>query len=558
MSDKELLAQIAQVAGAINKHMNNSQPSGHTPYSARGGYNGWGRGRGRGVPAAPVGPFNRKLTLNNNNSNNNRNNAASLPTPPRAQPATSQKPSLPVVKPAIRPPLPSHHLRLINNSTAENTGAIGITTNTAAITSTASPSTSAPPTSTPPTSTPPVSSTTPPVSSTTSIGSGQQWIQSKGKNLSLMNPTSYKKTMQAREKSIRFSKEKKLQLRQARAKLASDLRRGVVTVGGTEYNKSMDGRKLVMRDSSKDNIVINGVLFEMDPRGNKLVRKTTSNITSAPITTTTLSASTVSNGILATPGSGLTGSTPKQLSIDGVVYVRTRSGNLVRASLVRNQLLEKRAVRLAQKQKQKKTLVRKPRAFCKFFTRFVNGGIRVKRSAEEIEKGKREHAGSNSDYMNGKKKRMDDSQLSKRIGRYMNDLQNQNQDQDQDQDMILSGVGKAKRIHYDDNFVPFDFDDEEVNEVMLDQEQDENEVMEDFESDQEVDEEDEEDTSSDAVESEDDEDDVEEMQDIDVYESSEDEDSNNAYGEDDTANEGLNEELQRFYDEQDRQDDGYL
>ncbi|KAK3807599.1 MAG: hypothetical protein J3Q66DRAFT_355827 [Benniella sp.] len=646
MSDKELLAQIAQVAGAINKHMN-SQATGYHANNARGGYSGWGRGRGRGIPTAPAGPFNRKLTLNSSTS--------SQPSPlPR--PAVGQHPSS-----IARPSLPSRHLSLVNNGT--NGGASG----TASVTATApqvSPK-------------PPPTSTATPTATTTLTGSGQQWIQSKGKNMSMMNPASYKKTMEAREKSIRSSQEKKIKLRQARAKIASDLRRGIVTVGGTQYNKSRDGRKLVMRDTSNDNVVINGVLFEMDPRGNKLVRKTSS---AASVPATTASSTTVPIANRATQGStsgpGLIQSTPKQFSMDGVVYVRTRSGNLVRASLVKDQLLQKRAARQAQKQSQKIVSPRRPRAFCQFFTRFgqcskgtacpfvhsrshlaickkflrgicpntpstcklshtpsphttptcshfqraacnkddclyphirispqapicrpfategwcetgisckdrhvwicpdfgtpagckkkcglahvANGGTKPKRSAEEVAKEKRGHEGTEGDCMNNKRKRMDAAQWTKRTGRYM-DGQGQDHvqdlDQEQDQDANLNGVVKVKGIQYDDNFVPFDFDDEEEKEVMMDQERDSSERV-DF-GEQEM-EEDDDDFSSDAVESEDDEnDDIEEMDDVDANDEEEDEQSDDGYDEGETENEALHEELQRFYDEQDRQDNDY-
>lgn len=268
----------------------------------------------------PVGPFNRKLTLHNNTSS-----PPALPP----QPARTLYPLSPAT------PLPSRHLSLVNNratggvspsviATTSQAMVVAPTTMTKTTTTTAATSTPTAPTS-----------------------SGQQWIQSKGKNLSLMSPASYKKAMEARDKSIRSSKEKKLKLHQARAKMASDLRRGIVTVGGTEYSKSRDGRKLVMRDTSKDNVVINGVLFEMDPRGNKLVRKASSNSTTSVPTTMTSSAkvNAVRSAIrdeIPSPGSGLKGSTPKQFSMDGIVYVRTRSGNLVRASLVKDQLLERR------------------------------------------------------------------------------------------------------------------------------------------------------------------------------------------------------------------------
>jgi len=158
-----------------------------------------------------------------------------------------------------------------------------------------------------------------------------------------MNSSTFKKTMVAKEKSIRTAKEMKLKLMQVRAKRAQDIRRGIVTMGGKEYSKSADGRKLVMRDTSQDNIVINGVEFQMDPRGNKLVRK-------AATATTTTSLPTTARSMPSTSGLGMSptavsGATPKQFSVGGVVYVRTRSGNLVRATLVQNQLLEKRYIR---------------------------------------------------------------------------------------------------------------------------------------------------------------------------------------------------------------------
>ncbi|KAK3829679.1 MAG: hypothetical protein J3R72DRAFT_405655 [Linnemannia gamsii] len=151
----------------------------------------------------------------------------------------------------------------------------------------------------------------------------QQWIQSKGKNMSLMNASTFKKTMVAKEKSIRTAKEMKLKLMQVKAKRAQDLRRGIVTMGGNEYSKSADGRKLIMRDTSQDNIVINGVQFQMDPRGNKLVRKAATTATAAG-----RAASMATAPKLDSSPKTESVATPKQLSVNGIVYVRTRSGNL--------------------------------------------------------------------------------------------------------------------------------------------------------------------------------------------------------------------------------------
>ncbi|KAG0071475.1 hypothetical protein BGZ89_010489 [Linnemannia elongata] len=362
MSDKELLAQIAQVAGAINKHQLQNQGyypaynlhpapvrGGYGGYNGYNGYNVRGRGRGRGVPVphAATGSFNRSLTLNNKTptpATSIINSTPSIsPTAPAAAtkpipvpvPVQSMQPRPIINKPFVPTPGPSRHLTLVNKNTANNT-----TTSPGLLPSPAS---------------------SPPKNSALATAPGQQWIQSKGKNMSLMNPSTFKKTMVAKEKSIRTAKEKKLKLMQVRAKRAQDLRRGIVTMGGQEYSRSADGRKLVMRDSSQDNIVINGVEFRMDPRGNKLVRAA-----AAPSTTTTTGKSpSMATATLKAPPIA----TPKQFSVGGVVYVRTHSGNLVRATLVKNQLLEKRAAQQELKTKRSKMAPKKARPFCKYYTR---------------------------------------------------------------------------------------------------------------------------------------------------------------------------------------------
>ncbi|KAF8942403.1 hypothetical protein BGZ47_006540 [Haplosporangium gracile] len=364
MSDKELLAQIAQVAGAINKHQLQSQgyyaPYNPNPAPMRGGYGGFngyngynmrGRGRGRGasVPHAAIGPFNRSLTLNNKTptpassatttepSVSPTAQAAAAKPVPLPAPVQSMQPRSIINKPFVATPIPSRHLTLVNKNTTNNT------------------STTPGPLPSP--------ASSPPKSNTLVTAPGQQWIQSKGKNMSLMNPSTFKKTMDAKEKSIRTAKEKKIKLMQVRAKRAQDLRRGIVTMGGQEYSKSADGRKLVMRDTSQDNIVINGVEFRMDPRGNKLVRATAATAsTTAPGKSPSMST--------ATPPTAASIATPKQFSVGGVVYVRTHSGNLVRATLVKNQLLEKRAAQQALKTKRSRMTPKKARPFCKYYTRF--------------------------------------------------------------------------------------------------------------------------------------------------------------------------------------------
>ncbi|KAF8925774.1 hypothetical protein BGZ58_000490 [Dissophora ornata] len=608
MSDKELLAQIAQIAGkdhiprgwfqqecaksqrhptansffttnppqrklkgAINKHMNSPQPPAYSPYGQpRGGYNALVRGRGRGAPMPPVRSFNRKLTLNNTPPAS----PTALSTTPRTLSPAPTAPSptnpiiyAPVAKLLVRPPVLSRHLSLVNNK-----GTTAIIGNSSSPSNASSPKVS--PTSTPPTTAATTATSTPSMATTPTptANSGQQWIQSKGKNMSMMNPASYKKTMEAKEKSIRSSKEKKFKLLQARAKMASNLRKGIVTMGGNEYSKSRDGRKLVMRDSTKDNIVINGALFEMDPRGNKLVRKAASSNTTNSNTILSSIATTIPTASGIAPPSA-PGATPKQFSVGGVVYVRTTNGNLVRATLVKDQLLKKRP--FATEGWCEAGINCKDRHvwICPDFdtptgckkkcglAHLANGGIRVKKSAEEMERERQERgeASTSNSNVNNKRKRSDSTPWSKSTGRYMNGVQNQGQDNADNQEQDQNGTVRARKFH-DEDFVPFDFDNEEEEVVMMEQDEDESEVMGDFdEGDQEVEEnedeeDDEEDVSSDEVESDYAEDvDNDELD----YEGEDEEqdvndDGNVLEDEDEDEDEDYDEELQRFYEEQDQ------
>ncbi|GAA5970470.1 hypothetical protein JCM3765_007630 [Sporobolomyces pararoseus] len=81
--------------------------------------------------------------------------------------------------------------------------------------------------------------------------------------------------------------------------------------------------------TTKREIVIGGVVFVTDSRGNKLVRKTDSSI---PLPST--SNSTSSNDVVDT-----TSSTPRRTSHLGTTYIRTKSGNLVSLQFARDRKL---------------------------------------------------------------------------------------------------------------------------------------------------------------------------------------------------------------------------
>ncbi|KAG0042413.1 hypothetical protein BGZ83_000495 [Gryganskiella cystojenkinii] len=401
MSDKELLAQIAQIAGAINKHIQTPVANGYQGYnpSIRGGFSTRGsRGGGRGG-YAPAGVFNRSLTLNNNSHSAppvtnappagayNRSLTLNNNIPPATKAANPYipRPSVPTVSrlmsgqvtppttilaptttrhikttapyPTPRPTMavtskpqtPTRHLTLVNKNDTNTPSPVA-----------ASPTTSLSSTNTSGSNTPVVSP-----KSASPAPQQQQWIQSKTKNMSLMNESTFKKTMVAKQKSIQSARETKAKLAQLRAKRASDRRKGIVTVGGTEYQKSLNGRTLVMRRSKPaESVVINGVEFEMDRRGNKLIRRAIAGAISKQDQSATIKPGTPVQAS-AQPAVGAVGSTPKQFSMGGVDFVRTTNGNLVRATLVKDQILKKQKAKAALH----KSRVPRVVSYCKYFTK---------------------------------------------------------------------------------------------------------------------------------------------------------------------------------------------
>ncbi|KAG0344592.1 hypothetical protein BG004_004335 [Podila humilis] len=433
MSDQELLAQIAQVAGAINKH--NSAPATprqfngynggyRTPIrggyivpgrgvfsaSARGSYSArGGHGRGRGAPVPNNGPFqlipqfNRSITLNNTSrilptnyqttqaprafrppvesvhrtlipSNNTLstpgqttpslqapairppvesvhrilvNSAHTLPTPGTTTAASST--------PTVRPPVELRHRTLVNNKNMISRGGVS------------SPASS--PSSSFTVARTAADTISPAKAALSAPSSSGQWIQSNKKNMSLMHPTAYHRVMVAKRNSIQKGRIAKLKSRQEQSKKEDDLRKGIVRVNDKVYNKSADGRKLVMRNPDQGNIVINGVSFHMDPRGKKLIRnvQTLSSSSSSSATSATL---ITSKPALGGDKASSQVATPKQFSMDGVDYVRTKSGNLVRSTLVKNQLLAKKK-NTVESMKLAREKIMKARSIqhCKYFAR---------------------------------------------------------------------------------------------------------------------------------------------------------------------------------------------
>ncbi|KAF9575399.1 hypothetical protein EC968_003004 [Mortierella alpina] len=256
--------------------------------------------------------------------------------------------------------------------------------------------------------------------------------------------------------------------------------------------------------------------------------------------------------------------TPKQFAVDGVVYVRTTNGNLVRATLVKNKLLAKRAAKEELKKKCAKAAPK--RSFCKFYTRFAcshfqrnsctkddcvyphirinpqaqicrpfategwcdagsnckdrhvwvcpdfgttvgckkrcglahlaNGGIRVKKSAEEVEKEKQ----NGSEFVNNTKRKRVESTLARR---YMDGQRQPDQDSDQHQEQSMDGFKDDR--DFDENFIPLDLGDDFDEEfaMLLDQQDDIQESEGHVQDKEEQVDDDEGDISSEGVESDD-------------------------------------------------------
>lgn len=152
---------------------------------------------------------------------------------------------------------------------------------------------------------------------------GEGWIKRKSThNMSLVSTSTFNRTEPARLAALEASRKAK-----AEAKAASSTKKAAA--------KSKSASSSVRRGDNMGEVVIDGVVFEFDPSGTKLVKKVPQPSTSAP-----------EQAPETTPSEPSTSAIPLKTSINGTDYIRTKRGNLISAELL--------AKRRAQREQQAK------------------------------------------------------------------------------------------------------------------------------------------------------------------------------------------------------------
>ncbi|CDW98568.1 hypothetical protein [Sporisorium scitamineum] len=294
MSEEERLkAEIAKLSGAIQTHKQQQ----HEPYAGgyasrgrgyyssaglptyrgaytggRGGfYAGASAGRGRGRGAAPIPLRNRTLILNDSGS-----------------------------KPAM--------------SASASVGSSAEKPNTADAAATSSGS----------------ATSTPSSNATSSIAAGTTdgWIKRKSThNMGLVSTSTFQRTEPARLAAMEATRKAKAQAKAAASSSSSNKQ--------AHRSKPTKPSSSVRRGDNMGEVVIDGVVFEFDPSGTKLVKKPVQPSSSSTIPNT--SASSTSK-----PGTTST-AVPLKTSINGQDYIRTKRGNLISAELLAKRKAQREA-----------------------------------------------------------------------------------------------------------------------------------------------------------------------------------------------------------------------
>ncbi|TKY87989.1 hypothetical protein EX895_003085 [Sporisorium graminicola] len=306
MSEEERLkAEIAKLSGAIQTHKQQHHqpfsggayaPRGRGHYSAastpsyRGAYTGGrggfhpgasaARGRGRGAAAIPL--RNRTLILNDSSSKGAASATASTIS-------TIDKPNT------------------VDAATAASSGSV-----------TSSPS-----------------SSNAASSAAAAAGTTDGWIKRKSThNMSLVSTSTFQRTEPARLAAMEATRKAKAQAKAAAAAAASSSSTsGKLAVRG----KSAKPSSSVRRGDNMGEVVIDGVVFEFDPSGTKLVKKPIQP-SSSENTQSTAAASSASAA-----GASTSAAVPLKTSINGQDYIRTKRGNLISAELLAKRKAQREA-----------------------------------------------------------------------------------------------------------------------------------------------------------------------------------------------------------------------
>ena len=142
------------------------------------------------------------------------------------------------------------------------------------------------------------------------------WVTKRDRHMQLINSSIYDKDSQARNKAIEETRRQKLLRKDQREKQKIERRLGTLT---THPSQKVAG-------SAVHEISINGLRFHVADSGSKLVR----------IRGGYLHCETYPCGSSQLSGANDSASTtPKQTSIGGVSFLRSKNGNLYRSGIVK-------------------------------------------------------------------------------------------------------------------------------------------------------------------------------------------------------------------------------
>ncbi|SPO29210.1 uncharacterized protein UTRI_06159 [Ustilago trichophora] len=286
--EERLKAEIAKLSGAIQTHKQQQhQPSPYTSYvgsnaaRGRGYYAGATLSSYRGAYAGGRGGYHAPSTAGRGRARG----AASIP--------------------------PRNRTLILNDSNAKATPAaassssVGDNADASATATSGSPNASASSNST-----------------SSSSASTQGWIKRKSThNMSLLSTSTFQRTEPARLAAIEATRKAKAEAKAA----ASSSSSGKKAIRGKPAKPSSS----VRRGDNMGEVVIDGVVFEFDPSGTKLVKKAIQ--PSSQDTTTQDDKPSTSTAV------------PLKTSINGQDYIRTKRGNLISASLLAKRKAQREA-----------------------------------------------------------------------------------------------------------------------------------------------------------------------------------------------------------------------
>lgn len=161
-------------------------------------------------------------------------------------------------------------------------------------------------------------------------GSTDGWVKRKSThNMSLVSASTFQRTEPARLAALEATRKAKAQAKAASTSSTAKASRG----------RPAKASSSVRRGDNMGEVVIDGVVFEFDPSGTKLVKKAVQ-----PSVSVDASASTSVSEAGAGPSTPVTSTVvPLKTSINGQDYIRTKRGNLISAELLAKRKAQREA-----------------------------------------------------------------------------------------------------------------------------------------------------------------------------------------------------------------------